>query len=269
MRLVICFKKPKDIDKVRANHRVSADTDTSGLPNAELLELERRLVSQRAASGDNADIARTIGERRHHADLAFVRGNNARTVRADETRRSVWNDGGIDIAHPLQKRFRAHHIQNRDVFGYTDDLVDTSSGGFHHRIGGESRRNENHGGIRTGCFNAFRDGIKNRDAVDIGAASARHSTGDNLGAVSGALLGMKTSGTASNALDDDFCVFVNKYAHIFRLDEPGMRAFKRAYREFQMLINTPARKLPSPLQLNRRRCSSPRHRVAQVGCIGR
>ena len=102
-----------------------------------------------------------VNVRRHDADLALARRNDARTVRPDQPRAPV-----------LQELPGAHHVERRNAFGDADDQFDLGVGGLHDGVGRERRRHEDHRGIRAGLVDRFLHGVEDRPALVRGAALA-------------------------------------------------------------------------------------------------
>ncbi len=120
------------------------------------------------------------------------------TIRSDQPRSPV-----------LQKLPRLHHVERRNAFGDADDQIDFSVGGFHDRVGGKRRRNKDHSGIGAGLVDRLANCIEDRPTLVSGAAFAWRYTTDDLCAVGGAGLRVERAFAASEALDYDFCIFIN------------------------------------------------------------
>src|SRR5262249_43896270 len=74
------------VDEFGALDRVAADADSRRLAEALVGGLEHGFIGERARTGNDAD--RTLAEdrARHDADLAFFRRQDARAVRAEQSR---------------------------------------------------------------------------------------------------------------------------------------------------------------------------------------
>ena len=68
------------------------------------------LVGQRAAAADDADISLLVYTARHDANFALAGGNDARAVRADQTRFLEVHNGGDP-----------YHVNGGDAFGDAND----------------------------------------------------------------------------------------------------------------------------------------------------
>jgi hypothetical protein len=66
----IVLEQPQAVDEVEALDRIAADADAGRLAHAGAGHLPDRLVGQRAAARDDADLARLVDVGRHDADLA-------------------------------------------------------------------------------------------------------------------------------------------------------------------------------------------------------
>ena len=84
MRCRISKEHFEHIDEFGALHRVTANAHRRCLAEAFLRRLEHRLISQRARTRHNADIARLENIARHDTDLAGPRRHDTRTVRPDQ-----------------------------------------------------------------------------------------------------------------------------------------------------------------------------------------
>lgn len=128
------------VDEISAVEGVTADTNTKGLPEADLRRLVDRLVGERTRSGHHSYFTLLVDVPRHDAYLALLRGNDARTVGADQPR----------LVLPEQPVLDAYHVMLRDALRNADYqrhlCVDRLQDG-----GGRGRwRHVYHGRIRSG-----------------------------------------------------------------------------------------------------------------------
>lgn len=72
-----------------------------------------------------------------------------------------------------RKFYEICRIRHRNAFGDDHDELDTGFDGFHHRILGESRRNEHHGGHRSRSGLGFGTGRKNVNGGVLAIARRR------------------------------------------------------------------------------------------------
>ena len=126
--LVIREEHVEHVDEVGAVHRIAADADRRGLPEADLRGLVHRFVSQRAGARDDADAALGEDGARHDADLAFAGGENAGAVRPDQARPGAF-----------QRGLHAHHVEHRNALCDGDDQLHLGIDRLADRIGGEGR----------------------------------------------------------------------------------------------------------------------------------
>ena len=144
----------EELHRVRkrgADDRVAADADAGGLADAQLAELADRFVRQRARAGNHAHIALLVNVRRHDADLAFARRNDARAVGTDQARGPA-----------LQELSGANHVGGWNAFRDANHERDAGIGGLHDGVGGIRRRDEDDGCIRARPLDGFRDGVEHR-----------------------------------------------------------------------------------------------------------
>src|SRR5437667_11005802 len=94
VRVRIVVEKLDGVEKCRANDGIAADANARGLADAELRQLMDGFVGERAAAADDANVALLVDAAGHDADFAFPRGDDARTIRADEARLLEIYDGG-------------------------------------------------------------------------------------------------------------------------------------------------------------------------------
>ncbi len=156
---------------------------------------------------------------RHDADLAGARGDDSRTVRADQ----------LDVVL-LQHPFHADHVEDRNAFGDRDDQVHPAISSLEDGVGGEGGGDEDTGHVAAGLADGFGHGIKNRHWLAVKAdgftAATGGDAGDDLGAVFRALLGVEAAGRAGQALDNKPGIGVDKNAHGMvrgRSEEPLFR----------------------------------------------
>src|SRR5688572_877879 len=190
------------LDELRAFDRVAANADRGGLAEAGARRLEHRFVGQRPGTRHDSDRAPLEDVARHDADLAFVRGHHAGTVRSDEAR------GGAG-ERPLD----LDHVEDGDAFGDAHDQRDPGGNGLADRIGGAGRRHVDDGRIGAGLLARLGDGVEHWQVEMSRAALARRDAADHLRAIGDGLLGVKGAGLAGEALADDLGVPVDQNGH--------------------------------------------------------
>ncbi len=132
MSFGIVVKELDGFEERCADDRIAADTDTSGLADAEAGELIDGFVSESAAAADYADVALLVDAAGHDADFAFPGRDDARAVGADQPRFVAIDYGGD-----------AHHVDDRNALGDADDERNLGVGGFEDGVCSVRRRNEN------------------------------------------------------------------------------------------------------------------------------
>ena len=193
-----------------AGDGVAADADAGRLAKAVAGELPHRLIGERAASADDADVARLVDVAGGDADaaaavgiLACAGGDDAGAVRADEPGCRSF-DRGLDF----------NHVAHGDALGDGDDQLEPGIDCLEDGVGGERRRNKNRGGGGAGFAGGLGDAVEDRDGVlKFLAGFSGGDTGDNLGAVLDAELGVPTAEAAGDALDEEFGVWFDEYCH--------------------------------------------------------
>ena len=179
-RVGVVVEELDDVEVRAAGDGIAADADAGRLAKAVAGELPHRLVGERAAAADDADVARLVDVAGGDADaaaavgiLACAGGDDAGAVRADEPGcRSV--DRGLDF----------NHVAHGDALGDGDDQLEPGIDCLEDGVGGEGRRNKNRGGGGAGFFDSLGDAVENRDGVlEFLAGFSGGDAGDNLGAV--------------------------------------------------------------------------------------
>src|SRR5262249_29569323 len=84
--LRIFVEETNDIDEIRANDRVAADSDACRLPDFPLAQLAHRFIGQSSASRNDSDVTFEMNVTGHDSDLTAARRNDSRAVRPDKTR---------------------------------------------------------------------------------------------------------------------------------------------------------------------------------------
>ena len=148
------------VEMRRAVDRIAADADAGGLADAARGQLPDRLISQRAAARNHADVALFVDVTGRDADaaaavgiLAFAGSHDAGAIRPDEPRPSV----------ALHRAFHADHVAHGNAFRDGDDQFESGVRAFENRIGGEGRGNENRAGRRAGLLHGVGNGVKDRN----------------------------------------------------------------------------------------------------------
>src|SRR5450631_413480 len=198
----IALEKFEHLNEAHAAHRIAADAHTGTLSEPDLRRLEYRLIGERSGTRHDADRALLVYEAGHDAKLAFLRGDDARTVGPDETCRRA-----------LQHRLDAHHVIDGHAFGDAHDELQSCIGSFQDRIGGEGRGHVDHAGGGAGGAHRVGNGIKHRLSQMPLAAATRGDAADQLRAVCQTLLGMKSALASGETLTDHACVAIDQYAH--------------------------------------------------------
>ena len=143
--LVVGLVELQEVDEGRADDRVAAEADASGLAEAEVRELPDGFVGERAAAAHDADGALLVDVAGHDADFAFLGRDDAGAVGADRGGRHRVFDDVVD----------ADHVDDGDAFGDRDDDFAAGVDGFEDGVGGEGRRDEDHGGVDAFFFDGF------------------------------------------------------------------------------------------------------------------
>ena len=81
MGLVIVQEHVEDFDEIRAFDRIAANSDAARLAKASRCGLVNRLIGERSRARDHANVTFAMDMAGHDPDLAFVRRDDARTVR--------------------------------------------------------------------------------------------------------------------------------------------------------------------------------------------
>ena len=201
-RFRIFIEKLDGVDEVRADDRISSDSNAGGLADLSLRELAHGFVRQGSAARDDPHVAFQMNICGHDPDFAFARGNDSRTVRPDQPRLFAFQEGA-----------RTNHVEGWDAFGDANDQFDSRRRRFHYRVCGEWRRNENDRGIRASLAPGFLDSVEHVHSFVFGAALARRHPADNVSPIFHGLKRMKTAFTARDALNNQPCVLIRQYAH--------------------------------------------------------
>ena len=118
---------------------------------------------------------------------------------------------------PLQRAFHAHHVNHGNAFRDGDNQFNAGIRRFENRIRSERRGHEDAGDVGRSLAHGFADGIEHGDFVRIEfhdfAAAARGDAADEVRPVFEALLRMKFSGGAGDALNDQARIGVDQNAH--------------------------------------------------------
>ena len=197
-RLGIFLEELQRVDEVRSLDGVAADADGRRLADASGRQLERRLIRQRARTGDDADMALAVDVARDDAELALVSRQDARAVRPDEMRLAAFH-----VAADLD------HVLDRDVLADADDDIEVRVDGLHDGVRCKARRHvddRSRGSRRLHCLAHCVEHW--HSAGNLTALAGRH-TADDLRAVVDHLLRVEGRGLARDALHDDLCVFMN------------------------------------------------------------
>ena len=207
VRVRVVPKEHEAVREGRADDRISANAHAGRLPKPGIGELRDRLVRERAAARNHADAPLAVNRAGHNADFALARGNQPRTIRADQARGFI-----------RQVVFDFEHVQNRDVLGNAHDQRQARIGGLHNGVRSKGRGNEIGRCRGTGLCHRFGDRVKHRHPIRAFAALARVDHADDLSAVFHHLLQMKPRlaphcPAAGKCLDDHAGVAVNENAH--------------------------------------------------------
>src|SRR5438552_1594814 len=117
--------------------RIAANADAGALADAPAGELPDRLVSERAAAGDDTHVSLFVNVTGRNADaaaaagvLAFARGHDAGAIRTNEP-----------CLAPLHGALHLDHVIHRNAFGDADDKIESGIDGFQNRVASEGRGN--------------------------------------------------------------------------------------------------------------------------------
>src|SRR5215472_2938594 len=160
------------------------------------------LVRQRARARDDTDVAFFMNMRRHDADLALARRDNARTVRPDQPR-----------VLRLEELPCVDHVHRGNAFGDADDQCHACVGGLHDGVGRTRRWNEDHGRVRAGLLHAFANRVEDGPALVSGAALAGSHASNNVGTVRGGVLRVERAFPSRQSLHQQARRFVDQNAH--------------------------------------------------------
>ena len=106
-------------------------------------------------------------------------------------------------------------VQNRNVLGNADDHGDTGFGSFQNGICSEGWWHKNHGRIGICGCHRFCNGVEDRQTVCVLLTTlARSDTANHLAAIFQTTGCVELTCTTSDALSDNFCIFVDEDAHI-------------------------------------------------------
>src|SRR5213593_454185 len=180
--------------------RIAANADAGALADTPAGELPDRLVSERAAAGNHTHRPFLVNVAGRNADaaapvrvLAFARGDNAGTIRANEP-----------CLAALHGAFHLDHVVHWNPFGDADDEIEPGIDGFKNRVTGERRGNENRRSSRAGFLRGCGHGVEDRHFIFKKlAAFAGRDAGDDLRAVFQTQLGVPRAEAAGDALDQD------------------------------------------------------------------
>jgi hypothetical protein len=143
-----------------------------------------------------------VDEAGHDANLALAWRNDAGAVRSDQATVIV-----------LQDSFHAHHVLHGHTFGNAHNQTQAGVSCSNNSVGRSRRGHKNDTHVGTRGFHGFFHGVKHRAIQVLFAAAPWRDTSDNLCAVVNALLGMKGTLSASQALTNYFRIFINKNTH--------------------------------------------------------
>src|SRR2546422_897739 len=149
--LGISLKRREAVDEARADDGVAPDAHAGGLPEIVPRELMDDLVGQRAAARHHADPSGLADVAWNDPDLAFPRGDQAGTVRADEARAALVEEGRD-----------ARHLEYRDPFRDADDEPKPGVRRFEDRRHGGCRRDVDDGRVRLRLAYRVADGVVHR-----------------------------------------------------------------------------------------------------------
>ncbi|ENN89595.1 hypothetical protein RHSP_59733 [Rhizobium freirei PRF 81] len=198
----------QDVDEFGALDRVAADADSRRLAETFIGGLEHGFIGQRAGTRENADGALLEDGARHDADLAFVRGQNARAVRPDQARLRL-DQTILDL----------DHVGDRNAFRDADDERDFGFDRFEDRSRSACRRHVDDRSVGAGGVLALGNGLEDRQLFAVLAGPGfttlgRVDTADHLRAVIGkSLFSVEGAGLAGQALNQNLGVFVDENRH--------------------------------------------------------
>ncbi len=160
------------------------------------------LVGQRPAAAHDANFPFLVNVARHNADLALFRGDDSRTVGANQHR--------FTLAYLL---IDANHVQRRHTLGNGYDRLEPCIQRFQDSIGRKGRRDENHRGVCPGFLDGLFNGIEHGQSFNGLPTFARRHSANHLGAVIQAAVGVERACRAGDSLADHAGIFVDQNAH--------------------------------------------------------
>ena len=190
--LGVVLKGTQHGDKISAIDRVATDTHRGGLPHAQLRHLLYRLIVQGTGTRHHADTAGAIDVRGHNANLAGVRGDDTRRIRADNNGMLV-SGITLDLDHVLHRNTVSNHHHH----------ADTGLQRFHNGIGRKRWRHKYAADICPGFCNRLMHRIENRQPEMLLATLARRDAANHRGAILHGLFGMKGGVLTGKSLNND------------------------------------------------------------------
>ena len=186
------------------------DEPTTGSPPMPtMVELPRprcvsswRLVGQRARARDEADVALGEDLGGDDPDVRLARRESARAVRAQH-RDPLGPDEVVD----------AQHFVRRQPFGDADHGADPGIDGLVDGIRGKASGDEDHRRVGARLRDGVRNGVEDRDALEVGATLARSHARDDLRAVRAVPERVERALAPSRTLHDQPCVLVDHDCH--------------------------------------------------------
>src|SRR5437660_151664 len=202
--LRVVLEELDDVLECQAEHRVPADPNDGRLAHSSRGERRADLICQRAAARHQTDVAGTRDSLRDDADLGHAWRDQARAVRAQQSRPRVSVQEVLDLDHVL----------DRDAFGDTDDQLDSVGGRLHDGVRRKRWRHEYAGRVRARGADCLGDRVEDRHADVRGPSLARARASDQVGADLAHLFGVKCAFASGDALDDYARAGVQEDAHL-------------------------------------------------------
>ena len=200
--LRVTLKQLDDINEIHATHRIAANAHAGALTQAIVGGLKHGFVSQRARARDDADGTSFVDEAGHDAQLALTGCNDAGAIRANEPG-----------AGTRQRRLDTNHVIHRDALGDAHHEFDAGFRGFKDAVGRIRCRHVDHAGRGTGGAHRIAHGIEHGQAQMLFTTAPGCHAAHEPGAVSLALLGVKTTLFAGESLANDPGAFIDENAH--------------------------------------------------------
>ena len=203
------MKLGQAIHERRARHRIATNTDAGGHAYSLLLQLEQRLVGERAGARHDADVLATWGWclgnfASGNANVAAPWADDARAVGAEQSRvRKVALECGIDPCF----------ILSGHTFGDADDESHAGCGGLQDCSRCRFGRHCHERCVGTSGLDGISDAVENGNAFNVLSAFAWGHATHHVGAIGAIAQTMKLALTTREALHDYLRVLVDENCH--------------------------------------------------------